>query len=141
MLSLRARLLLPVVATLLAAAVYTAAAIQHSTATRAADRLDAAQRLLTGTLDQETGLRGYMLSGDATFLKPYRDGEKTFEDALSLAHVQLVGDKQALRQVVRGDEVIEQWRALAEAAIVDVRAHGPQPAGRRPMVVRKRLMD
>jgi diguanylate cyclase (GGDEF)-like protein len=141
MLSLRARLLLPLVATLLAAAVYGAAAIQHATATGAAERLDTAQRLLTGTLDQETGLRGYMLSGDPAFLQPYRRGEKTFEDALSLAHVQLASDRRANNLVVSADEIIEHWRALAEAAIVDVRARGPRRPDPRSLVVRKRLMD
>src|SRR5436305_13842646 len=125
MLALRARLLLPLVATLLAAAVYAAAAIQHSTATRAADRLDTAQRLLTGQLDQETGLRGYMLSGDDAFLAPYRRGQKTFEDALSLAHVQLAGSDRSSRLVADGDEIVERWRALAESAILDVHARGP----------------
>src|SRR4029077_15713584 len=59
MLSLRFRLLLPVLAVVLAGAVYGAAAVQRSTATSAAKRLQTAQALLTGMLDQETGLRGY----------------------------------------------------------------------------------
>ncbi len=34
----------------------------------------AASQLLTSLVDQETGLRGFALTGDAQFLKPYRQG-------------------------------------------------------------------
>jgi signal transduction histidine kinase len=40
----------------------------------------AAQQLLTSLVDQETGLRGYALTGDRTFLDPYRRGVRDQRD-------------------------------------------------------------
>src|SRR2546423_1388817 len=101
--SLRTRILLPIVALVLAGVVYGAAAIQRSTATRAADRVQTAQDLLTGMLDQETGLRGFLLSGRSGFLAPYVAGARRYEEALSLAHVQLAGNRDAAPAVARAE--------------------------------------
>ena len=42
------------------------------------DRVDpatlAAERLLSSAIDQETGVRAYLLAGDEEFLDPYRTG-------------------------------------------------------------------
>ena len=37
-------------------------------------QLRASSDLLTAMLDQETGLRGYALTGDKEFLEPYESG-------------------------------------------------------------------
>lgn len=42
----------------------------------------AAQDLSIAMLDQETGLRGFVLSGQESFLDPYRDGRRRADDAL-----------------------------------------------------------
>ncbi|MCW2567549.1 MAG: diguanylate cyclase with sensor [Mycobacterium sp.] len=47
----------------------------------AAQVQDALRDLHTGMLDQETGLRGYLLTGDQGFLAPYRAGVSTAEGA------------------------------------------------------------
>jgi methyl-accepting chemotaxis protein len=38
---------------------------------------------LAALVDQETGLRGYLVSGDQAFLEPYRKGEQAFDRALA----------------------------------------------------------
>ncbi|SFH16066.1 CHASE3 domain-containing protein, partial [Methylobacterium gossipiicola] len=43
--------------------------------------IDAANHALGGMVDQETGYRGYLLSGDAKFLAPYQKGAETFSAA------------------------------------------------------------
>jgi diguanylate cyclase (GGDEF)-like protein len=139
--SLRTRILLPVVALVLAGVVYGAAAIQRSTATRSADRVQTAQDLLTGMLDQETGLRGFLLSGRSGFLAPYVAGTRHYEEALSLAHVQLARNRDAARAVAHADAIAERWRVLAEDAIADTRATGVHTQPRDALLERKRLMD
>src|SRR2546423_388692 len=139
--SLRTRILLPIVALVLAGVVYGAAAIQRSTATRAADRVQTAQDLLTGMLDQETGLRGFLLSGRSGFLAPYVAGARRYEEALSLAHAQLAGNRDAARAVARADAIAERWRVLAEYGIADTRAVGVHRQTRGALLQRKRLMD
>jgi len=141
MLSLRTRILLPVLALVLAGAVYGAAAVQRSTATRAADGLQTAHDLLIGMLDQETGLRGYMLSGRSQFLAPYVAGTRHYEAALSDAHAQFDGNAVAERDVARADAIAEVWRVRAESAIADVRARGVHRQAPGELVSRKRLMD
>lgn len=44
--------------------------------------LDAADRTLSAMVDQETGLRGYLLSADARFLEPFDHGREKFGTAL-----------------------------------------------------------
>ncbi|WP_197093346.1 CHASE3 domain-containing protein, partial [Methylobacterium aquaticum] len=41
--------------------------------------IDATNHALAGMVDQETGYRGYLLSGDPKFLGPYQKGWETFE--------------------------------------------------------------
>ncbi|MGA1856445.1 CHASE3 domain-containing protein [Azospirillum sp. 11R-A] len=38
---------------------------------------------MTAMVDQETGLRGYLVSGDPAFLQPYRSGAQAFDRALA----------------------------------------------------------
>lgn len=63
-----------------------AAARELTVATRQArEVLRAAGRLRAALVDQETGLRAFLLSGDPSFLAPYRDGAEAFgREGLSL---------------------------------------------------------
>ena len=45
-------------------------------------KLRASSDLLTAMLDQETGVRGYALTGEKSFLEPYVTGQGSFERAL-----------------------------------------------------------
>jgi CHASE3 domain sensor protein len=46
-------------------------------------RLLELRNLQDGLLDLETGQRGYLLSGEDSYLEPYADGRRNFEAALS----------------------------------------------------------
>lgn len=39
--------------------------------------------VMTAMIDQETGLRGYLVSSDPAFLEPYRAGAQAFDRALA----------------------------------------------------------
>src|SRR3954454_20225830 len=58
-------------------AVWAPAADQRSSAERNYVLNRGAQKMLTAMLDQETGLRGYVLTADRRFLDPYRAGRAT----------------------------------------------------------------
>ena len=71
--------------------------------------------------DQETGIRGYLLSGDASFLEPYHNGV-----ALAQAMQHRLRDESSLAgldlddQVDRVESAAERWRAdVAQPAIDD----------------------
>lgn len=70
----------------------------------------AANQLLTALVDQETGLRGYALTGDEQFLEPYRRGlvdEQTARAGLE----RLVGANDSTRlSLLTVDAAITAWR-------------------------------
>ena len=94
------------------------------------------QKLL---LDMETGKRGYLLSGDQTFLQPYTAAELRVIPALnSLAR--LVGDNpQQTERLATLQDLRAQWDTEARLRIGRVRVSGPR-AGVRD-VEGKKLMD
>jgi CHASE3 domain sensor protein len=52
----------------------TAEAVAHTQAARAA-----LQELLTTTIDAETGQRGFIITGDESYLEPYTRSQRTIE--------------------------------------------------------------
>ena len=84
--------------------------------------LDHADVLLGSVINQETGVRGFLVSGDESFLGPYRTGRKDFQEALSeLLHLTSDSPDQQkrLRQV---EQLEEEWRTtIAEREIALMR--------------------
>ncbi|NGM38994.1 methyl-accepting chemotaxis protein [Methylobacterium sp. DB0501] len=70
--------------------------------------IDATNRAMSGMVDQETGYRGFLLSGDPKFLAPYRKGWDGFEAAWRQAK-DLTADNPAQQ------ERLDAVRRLAEA--------------------------
>lgn len=56
--------------------------------------IDAITGILTSAADAETGQRGFLLTGDTTFLAPYDDGINTIRQRLASAHL-LMADNQS----------------------------------------------
>ena len=70
----------------------------------------ASSELLTSLVDQETGLRGFALTGDEQFLAPYRDG-LVDEQAARAALERLVGPGHPARvSLLTVDAAITAWR-------------------------------
>ncbi len=70
--------------------------------------LENLDEITVSMVDQETGVRGYLLSGDENFLEPYRDGRKRF-DAYFARVKSLTSDNPA--QQARLDRLLEAARA------------------------------
>jgi methyl-accepting chemotaxis protein len=87
---------------------------------------------LASMIDQETGLRGFLLAGEEKFLAPYRAGIAQFEKSVSKA-TQLTSDNPA--QQLRYGEMRkfgETWRRdVAERAIALMANPGTREAGRQ----------
>jgi signal transduction histidine kinase len=101
-----------------------------------ADRFDPAaveaETLVSAMVDQETGVRGYALSGDARFLQPYRTGRH----ATTLALGRLAAlDIPELRGRVRAvDAAARAWETgYAQPTVAQVRSD--PVATRRPAAV------
>jgi len=99
-----------------------------------ADRIDPAQvaalRLSSALLNEETGVRGYVLGGDDAFLAPYRSGRE--EEAAAVRQLEAFARHDALSDV-RADLAMivadaETWRGqYAEPAIAAVGADADPP--------------
>ena len=100
---------------------------------QAVDRIEPAGRrakdLNRALLDEETGLRGFVLTGEDDFLKPYLDGRAAEVEASESVH-DLVGDLNG--RVSRIEELARQWRGqYAEPTIAGIRLSGPAIAPSR----------
>ncbi len=82
-------------------------------------------------LDQETGLRGYVLSGEDSFLEPFHTGRRDADAALATLHTQLKYDSvKPFRPQI---EAIEQSTRAWEHDYADptIAAVGSNPGGPR----------
>jgi signal transduction histidine kinase len=90
-----------------------------------------AQKLSVALVDEETGVRGYAISGVPAFLEPYLTGRQQ--------EIEATGELRSLGRPVAGTELesdldgvvatAQRWRAeYAETTVAAVRAGGPRAA-------------
>ncbi len=85
----------------------------------------AAQRLETALVDQETGLRGYVITADPQFLQPYQAGLDAERQAAADLRARLRDEPALLADVAVVERQAAAWRAdLADPLIAAVRAGG-----------------
>jgi signal transduction histidine kinase len=120
----RLMLLLGAVGALLAATLATQLVLQarqRDIRNDLVDHLDPARvataDLRAAALDQETGIRGYALTRDLSFLQPYDDGEQAADDALARLR-RLVGPGTRIdAELDQVQERLDSWRTeIAEPA-------------------------
>ena len=76
--------------------------------------------LLAAYVDEETGLRGYQVTGDPTFLQPYTDAQAAAPELTRLLTQELVttGGRASLVEAV--DSAHEQWLVYARGELARV---------------------
>ncbi|MFG2721899.1 ATP-binding protein [Streptomyces sp. NPDC048416] len=89
--------------------------------------LSTSLHLESALLDQETGIRGYGLTGNAEFLKPYHQGitEQT-ADTARLAHL-LRADTGALADLRTVRDAVETWQTRIARPIAASPSGSPSP--------------
>jgi signal transduction histidine kinase len=100
---------------------------------RLADRLDPAgfqaRRWVSAVVDQDSGVRGYALTGDETFLEPYRTGEREAASAERSVRRLLADEPALLSSVEDFTADTASWRAdSAEPLIAQTAAQGAEAA-------------
>ncbi|WP_245734146.1 sensor histidine kinase [Lentzea jiangxiensis] len=84
------------------------------------------QQLGADLVDQENGVRGYRLSGQADFLKPYENGLD--RQTAARATVMVLNSPEVTEHVAAVDTALAAWRSdYADPAIAAVRAGSPVP--------------
>jgi signal transduction histidine kinase len=84
-----------------------------------------AYRLQGGLVDQETGVRGYGITGDRSFLQAYTTGLATERNAAAQLR-SLIGRQQPLRaDLDQIEQAAAGWRASYAAPLMALAARGP----------------
>jgi diguanylate cyclase (GGDEF)-like protein len=122
----------------IAAAVWFGGQEQRDASREGAEEVETSQDLLTARLDMETGLRGFFLTGQESFLEPYREGLDEYHDALAEAkdHARSSEDTALLNEQER---LTDAWLLRASSGIAGRRDGLPPSAG--TLERRKELMD
>jgi signal transduction histidine kinase len=96
---------------------------------RVSPALDASQRLSVALLNQETGVRGYLLAGRPEFLDPYRAGIDAQGSAVAELRALVVDDGTLLADVDEVEAAARRWQvAFAEPTIAaDAGVARPDP--------------
>lgn len=122
------RLLLIVTAAVVGIAVWLGAEVQRDSATTAARRMEASQRMLSSLLDQEAGLRGYQLTRTERFLNGSAAERSTFDDAGADLRAAAADDPDVARALAETLQSEREWQSEADEEIADARAAPPARA-------------
>ncbi|WP_405633386.1 CHASE3 domain-containing protein [Streptomyces sp. NBC_01174] len=114
--------------------------------TELVDRIQPARsasfQLQNALLDQETGVRGYALTGDPSFLEPYEEGTRAEKERLARVRALTRDEQPFAEDLDRLAGAAEQWRTVrAEPLIARVRASGPAGSSSAPIVRSKAEFD
>ena len=109
---------------------------------RSRETVTALNFLLRVTVDQESGSRGYVISGDRAFLEPYEHGQAQFPVVIADVSALTGGDPVQRARLLEIDALHARWqRDVGGRAIAAIEAGNPQVAvdiarsGLGPMLV------
>src|SRR3954470_22678605 len=138
----RLPILLLVLGVLVAAvAVWAPAAEQRSSSERSYTLTRDAQQMLTAMLDQETGLRGYLQTGDRRFLEPYRAGRVDVGRVERSLFAEAGGDEQLGALIARSSQIAASWQDQAEVTLTGVAPRDRTASTTVAALRRKSIMD
>ena len=116
--------------------------LQRSEALRAGASSDTAVLALTAMLDQETGVRGFLYSGDPVFLQPYLSGQASYAQQNVLVAQAAAGDATTARLAAQEDASAIAWEKWASAVVTARGASSaPPPDAVQDQLVGKQRMD
>ncbi len=84
-----------------------------------------AYRLQGALVDQETGVRGYAITGDAGFLQPYTAGRITERQAAARMRALVGGAQPMAGDLSRLERAANAWRHTYALPLINLAAHGP----------------
>ncbi|MEY9929827.1 signal transduction histidine kinase [Catenulispora sp. GP43] len=114
---------------------------QHTSATsdrlvnRTAPALTASVRLEAAMINQETGVRGYGLTGQTPFLQPYINGLAEQRDAIAALTTLTAGDRQQAADLATVQSRAAAWQERIATPIA------ASPAGAPPAVAAQRASE
>lgn len=101
-----------------------------------------AYRLQAALIDQETGSRGYALTGDAQFLAPYTDGRAREQESVATLRRLLPADPDLLADLDLIEDAATAWRRdFADPLVAGVTPGEPRPLDKRAATEAKNAFD
>lgn len=91
-----------------------------------------AKTVLTHAVDMESGIRGYMLAGEAEFLDPFENGREGFLQSLADLKVQVGDDREQSERLDRVKGLMEWW--IEQVADPGVELRGQVNDGSRTLL-------
>jgi len=83
--------------------------------------INTAKDMLAAAVDMETGMRGFLLSGDMEFLKPYRDGNTMMQLLVAELSGAVNDNPEQQARVISAGDTITTWRANMVEPILEMR--------------------
>src|SRR3954447_14133170 len=83
--------------------------------------------LLTALVNQETGERGFVLTDDEAFLRPYHEGITTADHDLAGLRRAFRGDDEVTAALQRVEQAAATWRREAAEPEIEARCRGAEP--------------
>jgi len=94
------------------AAIYSSLSLIRSTermTTHTHQVLEQTNEVLSGMINSETGVRGYLVSADASFLAPYEAGQKLYQDSIAKVGSLTSDNAAQQRRVERVKQFAGDW--------------------------------
>jgi diguanylate cyclase (GGDEF)-like protein len=91
--------------------------VQRREALNAGASSDSAVLALTAMLDQETGVRGYLYTGDSVFLEPYISGQANYAQQRLVVTRAAKGNATTVRLAAQEDAAAIGWEKWASAVV------------------------
>jgi len=136
-----ARLLIVSAVAVIALALWGVSAAQRTAAETTFRQSESAELMLAGMLDQQTGARGFALTGQERFLAPYHEGRRFYTAALAEGIMASRDDRGLRRSIEALDRTAKQWQRLAVVQIAQIRRDGARSITTAEIDVRKRILD
>ncbi|MBX2882724.1 MAG: CHASE3 domain-containing protein [Granulosicoccus sp.] len=77
--------------------------------------------LLAAMIDMETGLRGYLIAGDAVFLEPYDEGQRDFEQTMVIAKNHVSDNREQVKRLAAIQSLKNTWLVEHAAPAIELR--------------------
>jgi len=126
------RLVFAVIAVLIVAAGVLVAELLAQTQARSGQLQDSirpaqaqAYRMQAALVDQETGVRGYGITGDARFLQPYTSGRVVEAHAAAQLRALAGPDRPMAADLAAIQRAAARWRGRYAVPLIDRARHGP----------------
>ncbi len=75
----------------------------------------------TSALNMETGMRGYLLAGQETFLEPYRNGEKATYDQIAELKQSEADNPSQLALLEESERILREWQQNVTEPSIELR--------------------